>query len=459
MKKISVILICCFCLLFAACQDNESTPTDADSVLKLGDWGKSQELSFSSPEEGKVYVVNEKGDKVLDVSEYPRTDILGDEFTGETRLIKTYSPAGVEEIVLETEATEEVETYRMNYYDPFGYLLAESSECNLVSISGAYGFDLPLAWNAAGQYCQIVYLPTGEALPGHQEAYLTNRGIVLEDENCIFYDDSFQEIQTKKHLSLRGFPAEDSLLADNDMWWSLYYDFSSLKDSYGKLAEFYEWEEEERVEQEYYDLVNRAKPAPQRKDSLLVYTTYDSSGFGEDFGLIDENGEIVIENAYEGFAYCGSDSIVAFGEEKTDLYDLADYTVIKSIPLSMIYYDGTNSIVKEGEQYYLGDAEGNALTEGYYGIYPLDMKDEGMAFYLDLWGTDDVSVVDTEGNTLYQLPFAPSLIYVDTDLIAVRSTAGFYTIHTDGTVQKAIRLWEGYRYDEATNTIVYEAPQ
>lgn len=456
MKKIFTIMIICSCCLFAACNGGASSGTDSDDLLKPGNWGENQEVSVSEQDDGKILIVNQNGDEVLDVTKYAGTAILGDEFTGEPRLIKTYTFAGKKEVTVETDITEKIDTYTMDYYDTFGHLLIGSSVYDLVSISGSYGLTLSMDREYPSQ---IIYLPTGEVLPDFHEAYLTDNGIALVTGDSLFYDESFHELHTEKNAMIYGFPREYKLTTnENDYWWGQYFVFSTVKDSYGVFSDLYNKNYQGEVpEQEYYDLIDKKQGDFQRKGSLLIFRGNDAFDNDDQYGLIDDSGNVVIEDKYRGFAFCGKDMIVAFGADKTDLYATSDFSLVKSIPLCMVYYDGTNSVVQVGDySYYLADADGNSLAELCNGVELLDMEEKGKAFVFDLPGTDDVDVVDHEGNFLYKLPFCPGLTYIEDDTIAVSSKAGFYTIDTTGSITKIIRLWEGYVYDEAKNEILYE---
>ncbi len=467
MKKIFTIMIICSCCLFAACNEGASTGMSSDDLLKMGNWGENQEVSVSEQDNGKVLIVNQNGDEVLDVTKYAGTDILADEFTGEPRLIKTYTFAGKKEVTVETDITEKIDTYTMDYYDTFGHLLIGSSARNLVSVWGSYGLDLSVDWEYP---TQIIYLPTGEVLPEFYEAYLTDNGIALMTGDCIFYDGSFHELHTEKNAMICGFPQDYvSTSIENSNWWG-YYSFSSLKDSDGKISCLYNGNYGENTEnqedinireitkiEDFYNLIEKKRSDPQKKGSLLIFRSNDAFDNDDQYGLIDDSGNVVIEDKYRGFAFCGKDMIVAFGADKTDLYASSDFSLVKSIPLCMVYYDGTNSVVQVGDySYYLADADGNSLAELCNGVFLFDMEAEGQVFTLNLPNSEDVAVVDREGNLLFQLPFEPGLTYIKDNVIAVHAKSGYYMIDTTGSITKIIRLFGGYVYDEAKNEIIYK---
>ena len=72
-----------------------------DLSFSLGKWGENQAVRIEAREYGAVLVVNDIGETVLNVTDCPRTEILGDEFTGEPRLIKICTPSRIEEIYQE----------------------------------------------------------------------------------------------------------------------------------------------------------------------------------------------------------------------------------------------------------------------------------------------------------------------------------------------------------------------
>ena len=120
----------------------------------------------------------------------------------------------------------------------------------------------------------------------------------------------------------------------------------------------------------------------------------------------------------------------------------------------MTCYDGENSILQIAEySYYFADAEGNVLSEMNNGVQREDMEENGVCFMIDLPETDDMAVVDRSGAVLYTIPYNPSLIYVGNDSIAIRSNAGEYLIDCSGNIIEVFRVWDGYTYNEATNTI------
>lgn len=463
MKKLCLLmLLCVMCFVIAACGGEEQPLfKSSDDALVLGEWGKNQKVSIEEREDGSLWVVNESGEDVLDVTEFAQTDILGDEFTGEPRLIKTYTSAGTKEMQVESDITEEMEYFTLNYYDTFGNLLVKDSSFDLMSISGNYGYTLSLDWNSPN--C-VFYLPSGECLTEEapaDAAYLTEDGLVIgttdATSDAVFYDADGDLLTAIPGLYIKGFPSEYTFAEVwGEGWWGNYYNFCSVLESVGNASPYssISGESETVSGQEYDDLVNGASPAPQKKGDLLLFSR-SNDGY---HGIVNEKGEILLEDEYLGFAFCGEDTIVAFGAEQTDLYSRADFSLIKSLPHKMTCYDGENSVLQVGEySYYLADAEGNPLSEMNNGVKRVDMEDAGVRFFIDLPESMDVAVADRSGAVLYTLPYEPGVTYVGNGTLAIHSRAGQYLTDTNGVITKVIRLWDGYTYDESTNTIVENA--
>ncbi|MBQ4093039.1 MAG: hypothetical protein IJC82_07000 [Firmicutes bacterium] len=448
------ILALILCFVFMACGEKEEQTfmgSDDDS-LKLGEWGENQKIFIEEKDDGSVWVVNDADENVLDVSEFVQTDILGDEFTGEPRLIKTYTSAGYTDAQLESDYNTEIEIFTLNYYDTFGNLLVKDSPYHLVSIAGNYGYTRSVDWNDSD--C-VFYLPEGTLISQGGNVWPLDHGVAVgTDTGTDFYDESGTVIRQADSCFVVGylsdFQRSDTTASFYN--WGYYYSFRSLLEHYGESSELYTlYFEKEPGRSEYYDFVDGAMDAPQKQDDLLLFAEQVGS---EPFGLVDERGNVVLKGEYESYAACGEDMIVAFGADQTDLYSRTDFSLIKSLPHKMICYDGENSILQIAEySYYFADAEGNVLSEMNNGVQREDMEENGVCFVIDLPETDDMAVVDRSGAVLYTLPYDPSLIYVGNDSIAIRSKAGEYLIDCSGNIIEVFRVWDGYTYNEATNTI------
>lgn len=467
MKKTCSILLLCFCLILAGCNSEAETKGESDNTndtFRLGEWKESRELDFSETGDGAVLVVDENEKTVLDIGKYPRTDILCDEFTGETRLIKTYTSAGTTEIPWNDNETKTVETYTLDYYDIEGNLLEAYSIHNIVSLSGAYGLDKPVD-GGESSICRVYHLSTGKCLGDNRNIYLTENGIAVDQEQiCTFYDAQCKEIHTEKGIALCAYPRQyRSYTSETSDYWGSQYGYQTLQASYGSIDSVYDdpMVTPPEEQKEYYDLLDVVKEPTTQKGDLIIF------GIGSDleeeydaYGIVNSAGDIKIKANYCDFAYYGKNSLAAFGKEKTDLYSLEDFTITKSIPHCMEYYDGENAILKDGVmKYRLGNAEGNPLSDTCEEIRALNMGENGTVFCLYFPNNNDVSIVDRSGNTLFTLPYRPDLTYVGNNTIAVKSLAGFYTINAQGSITKIISLWEkdGYAYDKTKNEIIRQA--
>ncbi|MBR5328788.1 MAG: hypothetical protein IKV45_01125 [Firmicutes bacterium] len=444
-----------FCVSFAACGEKGQQPLmeSSDDKLMLGAWGENQNVSIAEKDDGSVWVVNDAGEDVLDVSGFVQTDILGDEFTGEPRLIKTYTSAGYAEAQLESDYNEEIEIFTMNYYDTFGNLLLKDSPYHLVSIAGNYGYTRAVDWNNSN--C-VFYLPTGTLISEGGNVWPLDHGIAVSSDTgtaTAFYDESGTVIRQADSCLIVGYLSDFNRSdPDSNSCWGHYYSFRSLLEQYGESSELYALKfEKEPGRSEYYDYVDSVMGAPQKQDDLLLFAEQIGSEY---LGLVDEKGNVVLKGEYEGYAACGDDTIVAFGSVQTDLYSRADFSLAKTLPHKMTCYDGENSVLQIAEySYYFADAEGNVLSEMNNGVQRVDMEENGVCFVIDLPESDDMAVVDRSGTVLYTLPFDPSLIYVGNDSIAIRSHAGEYLIDCNGNITRVFQIWDGYTYDESSNTI------
>ena len=70
----AVTLLLLVSLLCGACGEKESVSNMYNDLsFPLGEWGENQPVCLEEQEYGAVWVVDEKGEKVLDVTAYPRT--------------------------------------------------------------------------------------------------------------------------------------------------------------------------------------------------------------------------------------------------------------------------------------------------------------------------------------------------------------------------------------------------
>ena len=459
MKRIfAVTLLLLITLLCGACGE-KADDTSADGTLKFGAWGESRELGFSEREDGSVWVVDENGNDVLDVTGYVKTEILGDEFTGETRLIKTYTPSGTAEVETEGESTVVINTYTYDYYDLNGKLLVEKSPYNLCSISGYWG--LTLDWGNSGSN-SLFFLKTGKLVAGSGgfEAYPTEAGVIVGDcstEECIFYDEDGEKIKTMEQIYLYGYLPYFYRDFGIDGPWNSILSYDTVKSSYG-IAEIFPGESEEQVvsgfegAEAYDELIESVSAPPHRKDDLLIFKSFAS---GDGMGLIREDGEILLEPKYQGISYGGEDTVVAYGENQTEIYRISDFTLEKTLPYRMSLYDGENAAVQIAEySFYLADAEGQQLSELYNDVIRIDMEENGVRFLCRIADSKDNVMLDRAGTVLYYLTNNPGVTYVGDGKLAIHSGSGLYITDTDGVILQVVRLWDGYVYDEVNNVIL-----
>lgn len=444
------------CLCLSAC--NGGSGVSDENTLKLGAWGESQELAFAE-KDGKVFVVNAAGEEVLDVTDYPQTDILSDEFTGETRLIKTYTLTGTDETSVDCDVYFTVNVYSYNYYTPQGKLIVENSEHNIVSIVNGFGF---VEYPSDGQ--SAFYLKTGKRLGHNESFYLSQNGVVANGGDCKFFNRDGKKAAAHVGMYITGYlPEYDrNEYVGRDSWNGDMYS-SSLKAHYGFAPERPKDTEESVAKErdelfghsgadgEYYDLLDKAEAAKEVDASLLIFQTLNSLDYR---GLVDENGKIIKEAEYLGFAICGDDTVVAFGENKTEILNRDDFSVRETLPYRMSYYDGENSVVQVDDySFYLADAKGNQIAPMNNGVQRVDMGEAGVRFLTELPGSWEEAMLDRAGNQLYILPYEPNVTYVDGGILAIHSRAGMYTTDIEGNITKIICLWDGYTYDEVNNVI------
>ena len=172
-------------------------------------------------------------------------------------------------------------------------------------------------------------------------------------------------------------------------------------------------------------------------------------------GLIREDGEILLEPKYQGISYGGEDTVVAYGENQTEIYRISDFTLEETLPYRMSLYDGENAAVQIAEySFYLADAEGQQLSELYNDVIRIDMEENGVRFLCRIADSKDKAMLDRAGTVLYDLTNNPGVTYVGDGKLAIHSGSGLYITDTNGVILQVVRLWDGYVYDEVNNVIL-----
>lgn len=459
MRKIWILAVITLCLftLFGCGTKNTFEETLKLETLKLGTWGESQPLDFLEKDDGRVFVVNEAGDQILDISDYPLTEIICDENTKEPRVIKTSILRGTEEIEIETDCMTTVNVFDYNYFDTNGNLLVENSKKSIISIVDYLGFTFSTTESQA-----IFNLKSGKCLAEDIDAaYLSEDGFAYNSLNSgtIFLDANGKELGNSKgdyYLAGVIIPYQSNYGTMNS--WCSGGLFGKATQSYGEGSIFLEGTAEETYteEHEYYNLIETEGInyylATAQKNNYFIFREYgDTDYVHPSCGLVNSKGDIMLEAKYDGFSTY-NDNIIAYGGESTEIRNEKDLSLKETLPYKMTYYDGTNTVVQVGEySFYLGDKNGNALTDPNNGVTPL-YGDENY-FGCTLPNSNDIQVVDSMGNTKFKALYASSLTPLTSGNIAIQSQGGFYSIDREGNLLEVYRLYEGFTYDEATNTI------
>lgn len=475
MKKIGLlILLSVLVFVFAAC-GTDIVDADLNDEIVFGEWGGYQDISIEKQEDGSVWVVNVEGEMVLDVSDHPRTDILGDEFTGEPRLIKTYEVLGEMRYPDVTDEKGGMMTrfaYAYHYYDTFGDPLVENCALNLVIISGNYGITAD-----AGGKGTLIYLKDGRKIEDVFRMMFTDAGVGVSNEGdtvISFYDDRFQELGSQKGIFCEGYVSDyvrnlnpkiiynDVTLLSSGWGDGKESSYATLLDTYG-YAPFQEsdaipievTEEVIDARTAYSDRVDAASGPRFIKDFLIVFANTSTVQESTRLGIVNDHGEILFPAEYLGFAYC-DDLLIVFGEEQTELYDRESLTLKETLPFKMYCYDGKNAVVfGEDGLRYLTDEKGEILSWGCERIERFDMGENGVYYGGHFEGSDVVLMMDSNGKELFRVRNHPMIQYVGDGIFAVHSYAAIYSMDTKGKVLDVITLWDGYEYDENSGDFVY----
>lgn len=467
MKKCCLLMLCLVCLLFAAC-GNENTSVELNDELVLGEWGENQSLSIEEQADGSVLVLDEAGNTVLDVTDYPRTDLLGDAFTGEPRLIKTYTLVGTAGVASESYFSMDHNIYAYDYYDTFGNLLVGQSSVNLVVLRGYYGG----AMDHTGK-TSFYYLKDGMNIGNVEGFSFTSAGLAASfSGKMTFYDFEGEEICSEDGIYFYGCPdhfvrtvgmdAHRYVLNGDEGWFDGYDSFyDSIMDTWGTVSpyptdgEILTSEEASAYPREhFYNRLEKARSVPLLVGEHLIFRK--EGNLESPCGIINDRGEILFDAEYCGFAYWDF-HLIAFGEDKTEFYPFWDLTTpVKTLPYKMYCYDGKNGVILADDGLcYLTDGEGNILSSGYERIAYFDILHEKAYFGGYFNDSADVDMMDGNAEVLFTVHHHPNITYLGEGTFAVESFAANYTVDTTGKVMDVITVWDGYEYDESAGNFVY----
>lgn len=358
MKKFIVLLLICLAgILCAACDRDGSviSEEDLDDTLKIGPWGECQELYFETEDGGlfkddRVFVVNENGEKVLDVSDYEQTDILCGEVTRETRLIKTYTFRTEISDPTEDDANHKGYLYDYNYYNPFGELLLENSSRNLTAIVGGFGLTRPYRSGDFGPHFDecVFFLETGRCLGNSGHYFLTKNGLVMNGrehfesssadryEDCVFFNAAGEKVASHRNMYIDGYLIDDmeDTTGSLQVGWDTWSASPSLKEQYGFAPECADDSDANPI----YRKVENEMPVDA---SLLIFRNY---GNVWSCGLVDENGNIIREAQYRKIALLDENTLVAIGDYGTEILNRDDFSLRKVLPAGASYEDIRNAV-------------------------------------------------------------------------------------------------------------------
>ena len=473
MKRIfAVTLLLLITLLCGACGETKTASNVYNDLsFPLGEWGENQAVRLEEQEDGAVRVVNDIGETVLDVTAYPRTEILGDEFTGEPRLIKICTPSRIEEIDREGDFfhalpvnryPDKGDCFAYSYYDTFGNLLWENIRYNLISISNTLGLSCDYSGNIL-----VHQLETGVCLGSGLLAYPVESGVLMSGEEynpgeaMAFYDYDGNVTVTDRMYSIVGYPepyicssaaeTDSGWMVPTGIWervpsWETTEQYASLLDSYD--PESAEEEKYRDYRDDFADQMEERYGFRVHRDSLLIFRADGNPS--SLCGLMDDKGNIVVEPKYKGFCSLGEDTVVAFAHEQTELYRRDDFFPVKTLPCEMSCYDGENAVVQTAEgKAYLADGEGNRISETYDRMERLDMEEYGVCFLAYPGDPAEAEVLNGEGAILCVISDDPSAVrYAGDGALWVDSECGVYTMDTEGNILWVMDVYNGYFFDQ-----------
>lgn len=457
MKRLLLCLLLCSVVLLCGCDNGkESGEEDKDSVTKAGSawqWGPETELSFTEAEDGRVLVVNDQGQEVLDITEYPQADILVDNVTGVHRCIKTYTPNGTMMVPGEGEEDVEINVYSYNYYNTAGQPLEEDTSHSVFYIVGNMGYYTEPDYNSG-----VTNLATGDSYEiGYVDAYLTDNGFAAvaadtqETGESVFY---FGDGEEPMHIEGQIAPLDYSTGLIGFTLWQRDHVLSYGSAPIYPGLEDYEYQGDHPREYEM-DMKVSADNYPKPQAYFAFGIPYiNSMDDPPTQGLVSSKGEIVLEpQEIKGFSLLDDGNIVVYRPESTELLDGKSWEVVKSLDFAASYYDGKNAIKQEDEfNNYLTDGDGNLLT----GSYPIMSKigvideagDKPSYFQAKGQGVWDTDIMDGEGNILFTDRFKASCTYLGEGMFYIHSGAGKYIVDSTGKVVEMIRTWDGYSCNE-----------
>ena len=447
MKRIfAVTLLLLVILLCGACgEKKEAVNVYDDLSFSLGEWGENQPVLLEEQEDGAVWVVNDIGEKVLDVTEYPRTEILGDEFTGEPRLIKTCTPSRMEDLYREGDFFHDLpvnrypgdgDCFAYGYYDTFGNLLLDNSRYNLLSISNTLGLSCDYSGNVL-----VHQLETGVCLSSGLLAYPVDSGVLMTgeeyypDQAMAFYGYDGQVADIVSMYPIVGYPEPCvcSSASETDPGWigaGEGVPFREKTEQYASLLDCYDADPAEAYEDDCSEGRNGFRV---HRDSLLIFCADgDPASL---CGLMDDRGNIVLEPAYKGFCSLGEDTVVAFGPEQTELYRRDDFSLLQTLPYEMSCYDGQNAVVWTAEgTAYLADEKGSSLSGAYDRIERLDMEEYGVCFIAYPADSAEAEILNGDGTVRGVLTGHPVVRYAGNGKLSVKSDTGVYIADGEGQI-------------------------
>ena len=448
MKRIfAVTLLLLITLLCGACGETKTASNMYNDLsFPLGEWGENQSVRIEAREYGAVLVVNDLGETVLDVTDCPRTEILGDEFTGEPRLIKICTPSRIEEIYREGDFFHALpvnrypdngDCFAYSYYDTFGNLLLGNSRYNLLSISNTLGLSCDYSGNVL-----VHQLETGVCLGSNLLAYPVESGVLMTGEEynpgeaMAFYGYDGQVADIVSMYPIVGYPEPCvcSSVSETDSGWigaGEGVPFREKTEQYASLLDCYDADPAEAYEGNCSEGQNGFRVS---LNSLLIFRADgDPASL---CGLMDDRGNIVLKPAYKGFCSLGEDTVVAFGPEQTELYRRGDFSLLQTLPYEMSCYDGQNAVVRTAEgTVYLADEKGNSLSGAYDRIERVDMEEYGVCFIAYPVDSAEAEILNGEGAVLCVISDDPSAVrYAGDGALWVDSECGVYTMDTAGNI-------------------------
>lgn len=480
MKKwLVVTALVMVCLICTACEGEKSSKNMYDDLsFPLGVWGENQRIGFEDQKNGDLWVVNEVGEKVLDVTDVIRTEILGDEFTGEPRLIKVYMPSTVSNLYRERDFfhafpgniyPDEGDCFSFNYYDTFGNLLLENSRYNLVSISNTLSLSSDYSGNIL-----VHRLDNGVCLGSGLQPYPVDSGVLMSQDNyapnqaMVFVGYDGELIANVEMYPIVGYLApyirSDGTAVDPGWVCETSFgnrglsseEYASLLDSRGSFLGETD-EEYKDYRDDFWNSLEERYGFRVHRDSLLIFRGGEKKTAL--CGLMNDRGEIVLEPNYLGFCSLGDDMVVAFDSERTEFYRRDDFSLLQILPYEMTCCDWQNGVVRtESGMFYLSDEKGSRLSGDYDRIERIDMEEYGVCFIAYPSDASEAEILDPSGSLRGVIPDHPVVQYAGDGELLVTSDAGTYTADGEGHIRWVLEIENGYWFDREKDVLFKAKP-